>query len=284
MIIESAFLKLPEMLSADFAHRDIYEATVVHFFSMAVFMELDSRSITHPYDHVRIEKPFSSSDSLSRRVHSDLWVDLGGAVREVALGAGRMNVYGVRQYNWIEAKAFVGSTKGRSENKTVNSAHVLRDLLRVALLPHEHQGRIRSNARYLLLVFSEEPWKCLGKRRLSKRDGWLSPILEPGEQILRFDLLRDEGKSFRKNLGKFLTKGDSLEVMARIATLTFAPCQATPGPVFWGSLSRIRDFRVSLNGQEVDYTDMPNDDWRRERCEALSSVREAFMAKLEKWD
>ena len=56
MIIENAFLTLPELLTSNYAHEDTFEETVAHFLSVAILMELNARNIPRPYEHVYKER------------------------------------------------------------------------------------------------------------------------------------------------------------------------------------------------------------------------------------
>ena len=176
MIIESAFLKLPELLISSTDHGDIYEATIVHFMSLAINMELNSRNITKPYEYVFTEKPYFSSVKKRRRLQSDLFVNL----ENLMFNDPRNYLYGVRDKNWIEVKAYLGSTRHQSsEPKTVHSGKIIRDLLRLCVLPEEFQGKHRVNGRYLLQVFSDVPDKYLAFSRSTNR-GWLNNFFKEG--------------------------------------------------------------------------------------------------------
>ncbi len=53
MIIEQAFVALPELLLGNhYAHHD-YEAGTVGVLSMAILQELNGRNVTHPIQHLQ---------------------------------------------------------------------------------------------------------------------------------------------------------------------------------------------------------------------------------------
>lgn len=72
MLIENAFFKLPELLISNFKQRGSIEATIVHLFGVALQMELNSRSIPLPFNHVSVEKPYSSWKFKGRPIRADL--------------------------------------------------------------------------------------------------------------------------------------------------------------------------------------------------------------------
>jgi len=276
LIVENAFLKLPELLTSNFDHSDTFESTVVHLFAVAVLMELNSRNVERPFEHVYTEKPYPTEDKDGRSIQADLLVRLEGAIPT----RGRMELYGVREQNWVEAKAFLSSVRrGTTPPKTANAGRILRDLLRLCLLPKEFPGPIRQNGRYLLVVFSNPPSESVA---LQTRNGdriWLSRLLTEGYTEIQFDL-SDEPKTFREAVGSGFIQSTDLHLNLRLRTRLFQPDGDKSSPVFWGYLTRIRYFRVSVPGAEVWYEDKPSQVWDDNHVKRLEAVRQYVVARF----
>ena len=134
MLIESAFFKLPEVLTSSFAHEDTYEGTLLSSFTACLVMELNGRNIPNPHEHLHTEKPYPTTAAGQRRWRADLLDNLQGATRLDL----RTALYGLRELNWIELKGFFESTRSSSTPpKTAHAGRIVRDLLRVCLLPEE---------------------------------------------------------------------------------------------------------------------------------------------------
>jgi hypothetical protein len=58
VLIEQAFLKLPELLLSNFDHGSEVELTIVHLFASALQMEMNARNIPRPFASVLTEKPY----------------------------------------------------------------------------------------------------------------------------------------------------------------------------------------------------------------------------------
>lgn len=175
MIVEAAFLKLPELLETSAGSRHVTEATVVHTLTTALMMELNVRNIPHPTKHV-VEKP-STLAGPGSSYNADLYVDLHGAVSRPELVAG----YGYRKDCWLEAKTFGMRPQERRRSEDVG--RVVRDILRVCIFPEESQGRFRDNARYLLIVSGVEPAQFWNGAEMRE---WINALTEPGEQNVSF--------------------------------------------------------------------------------------------------
>lgn len=276
MIIENAFLKLPELLTSSFSHADTYEATIVHFLSLALHMELNSRNIPRPFEHIFTEKPYPTSHDFPRRLQADLFVKLEGAVPT----DGRMALYGTREQNWLEVKAFLGSTrKSNTPPKTENVGKIFKDILRLCLFPEELQGKIRQNGRYLIMVFSNEPRKSLAFSSGGRPRGWIQSMLMDGDSNIEIDL-SSEQKSFRKAIGSGFIGNPDLRVELKLRTLSFAPDSPTPGPVFWGYLVRIMAYAIKTSNLSIDYEDRPHDNWNAERIDKLRSMQKYSLENM----
>lgn len=251
MIVESAFLKLPELLTSKSDHRATLEATVVNLLGTAVLMELNSRNILRPFDRVHQERVYQGGEG-PVSLRADLYVDLEG----VFSFPGRMEAYGARRENWIEVKTFFASTR-RSDShppRTANAGFVLRDLLRICLLPS-----LGAIGRYLLLVFSGEPAQSVALRRGAKDREWLCALLMEGSSRLRMDISA-EPRSFRRSVGPGFESLEELEVDLRFHTMAF---EATPDarsgtyPLFQGYLVRVLGFGIRMDGLHVECEDRP---------------------------
>lgn len=276
MIIESAFLKLPELLTSSSSHADTYEATVVHFLSLALNMELNSRNIPRPFEHIVTEKPYPVLGDTNRRLQADLFLKLEGVVPT----KGRMALYGTRELNWIEVKAYLASTrKSNTPPKTENVGRIFKDILRLCILPEELQGKIRQNGRYLIMVFSNEPQKSLAFSSGGRPREWIQSMFSDGDHKITIDL-HSEQKSFRKVIGPGFINNTDLRAELRLRTLSFIPDSSTPGPVFWGYLIRIIEYAIKTSNISIDYEDRPYDNWNAERIDRLQSIQKYFLENV----
>jgi hypothetical protein len=276
MIVENAFFKLPELMTSSFDHADTFEATVVHFVALAINMELNSRNIPRPFEHVFTEKPYPTSADLSRRLQADLYLRLEGAIPT----SGRMALYGTREINWIEVKAFLGSTrKASSPPKTENAGYIFKDFIRLCLLPEELQGKIRQNGRYLIAVFSNDPAKSLAFSSRESPRTWLQGAFTEGVSDGEIDV-SNEQKTFRSALG--LKNDGSLDLRASLTlrTLAFQPEGSTPSPVYWGYLIKILGFTIKVPEAAISFEDRIGDHWDSKRIKSLKSVRKYVFNKI----
>ncbi len=156
MLIENAFLKLPELMLSSYTHRGNVEAIVVHHLATGLQMELNSRTVPFAYNHITVEKPYPKQSRAGTVFRADMLFESGGSVPSVA----RLDQYGFKDKQWLEVKSFF--SKGRTSPATTqNIGRVVKDAIRLCLLPQELQGCIRQNGRYILLVFDNRPAKYL---------------------------------------------------------------------------------------------------------------------------
>ncbi len=276
MLIEAAFFKLPEVLTSRFDHADTYEATLLSSFVACVMMELNARNVQNAYEHVVTEKPYPTTSPGERRWRADLLLKLEGAVNV----DGRRKLYGMRPLTWVELKGFFESTRSKSTPpKTVMAGLVLRDLLRVCLLPEELQGRIRQNARYILVVFANPPRESLPFGGPSGSRAWLESLFTDGRSAVDVRLA-DEPESLRRAVGKGFATDSDLSVSMSIRTHVFEPEAALPSPVFWGYLIQIKSFAVVTPAGEVAFEDIPDDEWPADRIERLRAVRRYVAERI----
>lgn len=272
MLIEAAFFKLPEVLTSRYDHADTYEGTLLSSFVACVMMELNSRNIPNPHEHVCTEKPYPTIGSGQRRWRADLLLKLSGAVDV----GGRRQLYGMRELSWLELKGFFESTRSSSiPPKTVQAGLVFRDLLRVCLLPEELPGSIRQNARYVLVVLANEPRASLpfGARQ------WLEDLFREGHSEPHI-VLSNEPESFRRSVGQGFVAQPDLDVRLVTQTYVFEPTSLIPSPVFWGYLIRITGFNVATPHGVVTFEDVPGDPWPPERIAGLEVVRKYVIDQI----
>ncbi len=56
MIVESAFLKIPEILLSHESPDLLYEANITNLFTSGVILELNARNINNPLQKIHMEK------------------------------------------------------------------------------------------------------------------------------------------------------------------------------------------------------------------------------------
>jgi len=253
VLIESAFLKLPELLLSNFNHGTEVEYTIVHLLALALQMELNALNIPRPFSATLTEKPYDGVPLEHRPVRADLYVDLSEAIRIDE----RMKAYGVRAKNWLEVKAPL--TTGRRSRATLREPLLVRDCLRLCLLPEELPGSSTGteNGRYLLWLLDTEP------RDTVPSASWVHRTLDPGvhESMIEY-------------------KDFTLEVKLR--TLSFEPhVTNAPTPLFWGYLVRIGQFKVRVNGQPFISEDTLGRGFDHAAIDNLKALRNFFLAKDE---
>ena len=247
MIIESAFLKLPELLTSKSDHHGTLEATVVNFFSVAILMELNSRNVPKAFGRLHSEKPYPTKDKSGNPLRADLFVKLDGVFPFPA----RMEVYGAESENWIEAKTFFASARrsNSASPKTREAGKILKDLLRLCLLPS-----LGPSGRYLLLVFAGEASESVALQGRNQDRKWLSGLLTEGLTDVQVNLM-DEPKVLKEAIGPGFVQPYELEMRLRLHTMIFQPHSCTTRgsyPLFRGYLVRIHGFRIRTSSFDVD--------------------------------
>lgn len=284
MIIENAFLKLPELLIIrDYGRfRDTFEATIVHLFASAVLMELNSRNVPRPFEYVHIEKPYH----IPRRkdgspIRADLFVDLSGAVPRIQDGP--LAHYGARAKNWIEVKAFLSSARrGSTPTKTKNAGKILRDLLRLCVLPGANLY-----SRYLLIVFSGDPSGSIALQRANRRKReWLYSLLTEGYTD-NFNLnLEEEPRELTKAVGPGFIRSPELQLGLKLRTMMFEPkginspeVNKPSLPFFWGYLVRIRCFQITISDLDIQFGDEPGQ-VQRPDTEQFPAIQKEILSRM----
>lgn len=281
MIVESAFFNLPELLSQQRAEV-VSEETVRHHFAVALQLELASRQIERPYEFVTTEHPFPIQDSSPYQRKADLRLRLRGVFGNPVENASqyRLKRYGVRDHIWIEVKALLGGSRTSAHPTTANAGHVLRDLIRLSLLPEEDIGDARdpvsgctTNGRYLLLVTDDMPNQFLALNRRSGTRRWLTDLVTEGESELAVDL-ENEPVSLRSGVGDGF-ENVNVKMSMHTHTRSFAPGWIhgqEREAYYWGNLIRIDSFEIEIDGLSVTYQDQPRAHWDTEKVDRYESL------------
>jgi len=268
MLIESAFLKLPELMLASQSHQGNVEAMVVQHLANGLQMELNCRSIPFAYSHIAVEKPYPKQSRTGKVYRADLLFESGGTIPITS----RLDQYGFKEKQWLEAKSFF--SKGNSNHPTTqNIGRIIKDMIRLCLFPEELQGRIRRNSRYVLLIFDKTPSKYLA---YSDRI-WLKRIFEERAPSINIDLSTE-----KNSLVSSIVNVPSVDARLDLAlsVLHFEPASETPFPVYWGYLLRIDKFSVSINGKTIESGNDVKEHLGKEKVDALQAVRDEFAALL----
>ncbi len=252
MLIEGAFLKLPELLLSNFDHGSEVESTIVQLLALALQMEMNARNIPRPFASILIEKPYDGLPPGQKAIRADLYVDLSDAIRF----DGRMLAYGIRPKNWLEAKAPLST--GRRRPATLRAQLLARDCLRLCLLPEELPGpsTAAENGRYLCWLLDSDPKTTL-------QNDALASILQLGTHRLEVE-------------------AGGVSLQASVRTLLFEPStQNAPRPLFWGYLVRLGCFTAHSGGRSFTVADTPGTGFTHEAIGQLQALRDTFLASEE---
>ncbi len=273
MIIESAFLKLPELLTASSGRNTSYETTLVHFLATALYIELDSRNIPYPYEHIQMEKPYPSKIPRRSQLRSDLFLTLSGTDSATLLMS---HQYGLREHNWFEVKQFLREIKDNSQPATTsNNGQLVMAFLRLCLLPEEYLGQTRQNARYFLAVFADSPEKHL---TLSKST-WLKSMFSKRNPVIKITP-SEEPATFQKELTHKPKDLSGLKLSFSLKTLDFKPEDMSLRPRFWGYLFRIKTFRIETPKGNISSDGTPKEHWDSQKMSNYDAVRNYIFEKV----
>lgn len=272
MLFESAFYKLPELMMSNIHNRGRVEAMIVQYMANALQMELACRSIPFAYNHVIVEKPYPKQVNAGPILRADLHFDSQGTIPSTC----NLSIYGFKSKQWLEAKTFFSArNRNSSQPKTQNLGRIVKDIIRLCLLPEELQGRIRQNGRYLLLVFDKQPSEYLP---ISRRE-WACDFFkkESGEVTIN---LSSEKKSLIQSIINSETLPSILKI--RIKKISFEPCQNNISPVYWGYLYRIGAWSISIDGKKISSNGKADEEWSTKKLEQLEQVRANFLRLINK--
>ena len=279
MIIEGAFLKLPELLISS-GDSPQYEATLASHLAMGVLQELSGRNIEMPMRRLHIEKQYPSKVGSRAPGRADLYVDLSGIYTR---GIG-YDLYGMKPDNWIEAKYFggIGRQQG-SQAKTENAASIALDLLRLCLFVREERTRSRDQGRYAVLLFNRDPSQYLAFSRQSRssRRRWLEALLVPGTYEGTI-LLEEEPPTFRRTFGQSFGKGyRHLSLTMRAVIREFSPIASPSEYLYWGYLIRITHFELVIDDLALTYADDTEEVWSEESEKVQAQMTEGFSLQID---
>lgn len=222
MIIESAFMKIPEVLNFYGEEEYIYESNITNLFSNALVLELNARNIDNPLNKILFEKRYNPL--VNRRC--DIYTNFDFL-------NDNLYKYGYYKENFVEVKYFgnLNNKKG-TQTKTENSGSLILDIYRLI------KGTDNvDKGRYLLSVFDDEPSKFLAFTRSDgSRRNWLDKLFKPGEEKLEFDLSR-EPTTIKKLFEPYYLDTEDLNINCNIRVTKFAPINNNQG--YYGTLIQI---------------------------------------------
>lgn len=252
MLIEQAFTGLPESLVGKPYQEQEYEGGIVSAFSLALLQEMNGRNVPNPISLLRAEALYNASGFTVNNTRHYWRADLHVNLLPVRAGSYRLERYGLRFSNWLEAKFFRkrGANPGEQEtNKTKNTSDLLIDFLRLScLVPREMGSDGKTYAgRYLLHVYDDEPPFRVS---MNYRDGediprdWLAAITTTGPA--GFDSLQlDVDAAMSGKLGPDMSK---LGLSASVSTIALTPVRnrlPNEQRLYWCYLTRIDELTVS---------------------------------------
>jgi len=220
MIIEGAFLKIPEVL-LNYDDRDgLYEANNASLLANSIVLEFNARNIDNPLMKIQLEKRYKKKEN----IRCDLYANFDFVSKD-------LEEYGYFKENWIEAKYFgsLERTEG-SETKSENAGSIMYDLYRLI----KNTDKNVRKGLYLLVILSHDPRKYLAFNRKdkTKRD-WLYGLLNCGTNDIRFNL--DEEPECIK---KMFNHEKDLQIKVKTRTLLFEPLKENQDN-FYGYLIQI---------------------------------------------
>ncbi len=235
MIVESAFLKIPEILISHDEPDLLYEANITNLFTNGVMLELNARNIDNPMRKIHMEKRYNPDIN----ARCDIFLDFSSF-----MDTDIFNEYYIRPKAWIEAKYFgsINRNKGH-ETKSENAGSIIFDIFRLIKLTHDQENKL--DAKYSLNIFNDESSKYLAYSRQDRTiRSWIKAITSYGISKLHFDL-KDEPRSIRQ----IFTGVESLVIDARIKNTVFEPlCVSSSGIRFHGYLSQIISYDMIIDG------------------------------------
>lgn len=250
MIIEQALMNLPEtMVGAGFGHKN-YEGSIVSAFSLAILQSLNSRNIPNPMSCIIAEYAYERTQSKNLRV--DLKISLG----KTFLGTIAYSNYGFRFENFIEAKYYQlsqSATNTSKGNPTQNTVAVLKDIIRLILLPTTKRKKNKSNiGRYFLHVYEgRDINKHLSFKKKNKTERlWLKNLTTQGDFDIKLDDIKEDDYEWWKLLN--ISKLEINVTNYRISSIPITNDQIQNTTIYTYLLTRINSFSVCIGNS--DYT------------------------------
>lgn len=235
MIIESAFVSLPELLLGNHYAVHDYEAGIVGVLSMAILQELNGRNVVHPIQHIQSERRYNPESP--RR--ADLYVN----TRRLMVANKRLGNYGWRHHNWVEAKFYRNKSaiQRHATNKATHQGQLIADLIRLTCLVPLSLSEQDANGRYFLHVYDDEPRFYLAYQ---DRD-WVELLHKAGRQDIVIDRLTAESNTAKKQFGESL---EGIQIQATVTNLVNFPITAADDAThYWCVLTRLDAFSVTLD-------------------------------------
>lgn len=241
MLIEQAFMALPEFLTGAPFKKYRNEGTVVTAFSMAILQELNSRNVLNPVAALREEVNYPVAPNWRADLHLDL--------EALKVFTRELSSYGYYQNNWLEAKFCRLGETGRPTVTNIKSTFLLlKDVIRLCCLPPDSLARSKSESgRYLLHAYQSDPTQYFtydrnGKGGRSKRE-WIEPLISPGKQLIKtFDLGKEKIATFAEVVGE---SAHYIRLSASFTNICHIPSIYGDG-VYYIVLTRVDDFRVRI--------------------------------------
>jgi hypothetical protein len=242
--LEQAFQALPEVLCGSRYPLQSYETGIVVATTLSVLQELNGRNVPNPLSCVHAEHPYRQNGlfvgvSIPRYLRADLRINTSG----LNTGSRRLEQYGWRFEDWVEAKFFRGQTDyghKHSTNKSAHTAGLVCDLVRLATLVPETAGTRSTKSRHLLHVYDSEP-----KWYLPQNRPWLNRLTALGTHEIAIDGLAHEAKTVRKLVGGVT----ELNLWLRIHNLAILPVRFDETPVYWCYLTRLDRVEAEWSGR-----------------------------------
>ncbi|MBF4696040.1 hypothetical protein [Fusibacter ferrireducens] len=241
MIIEGAFLKIPEIL---INHSDpdlLYEANITNLFTNAVILELNARNIDNPLMKIHMEKRYSKNEN----IRCDIYMDFSSFINDEVYKA-----YEIKSKNWIEAKYFGGINRNKgSETKSENAGSIIYDMFRLIYYNHNNEINEEKHGKYSLNMFNDNPQKYLAySRKNGEPRTWIKSFLSSGVHELNFDLLSEPNSIRRIFVGV-----NDLKMKLKIRNTIFEPIIQKENYIsFYGYLSQIIDYQLIVDGKNIN--------------------------------
>lgn len=238
MIVESAFLKIPEILLTHESPDMLYEANITNMFTNAVILELNARNIDNPMRKIHMEKRYNQEIN----ARCDVYLDFSSFIDEKDFTG-----YGVREKSWVEAKYFgnINRNKG-TQTKTENAASIIYDLYRLARYTEENGNQ--DDAKYGINIFNEEPRKYLAFTRKDRSEReWVTALTTVGVHELYYDINNES--NVHQEIFKDVTKGLDVKIKMTVKNTVFEPVDCSGERVyFYGYLNQILDYEILVDG------------------------------------
>ncbi|HBJ2608378.1 hypothetical protein FDA77_07015 [Clostridium botulinum] len=231
MIIEGAFLKIPEILMSYDNPDGLYEANITNLFTMGIVLELNARNIDNPLNKIQMEKRYDRNIN----VRCDMYLDFSQFLSDE-----KLNIYGIKNKNWIEAKYFGGLKRNSgSETKSENAGSIIYDIFRI--IKNTHENNCIDDAKYVVCIFNEKPdlYLALNRKDKSRRE-WIDYMLSSGISQVVFEKDKEP-----KSIRKYFEQEGVISINTKVRTTDFIPIENDNTKVrFWGYLIQVLEYEI----------------------------------------